>query len=78
MTAAAATLRRLVGPTRVGELLLPTLVLLVSRGSASAASFSTLLELPLPESPQPQPEPPSCLSSGTRVTAADPSKAGNP
>lgn len=52
-----AGLRSTGGPTRVGELLLPAVVLLVSRGPMSAATFSTLLVSP--------PEPP-----GTRVTAA--------
>ena len=62
---AAACLRPSGGPTRVGELLLPTLVVLVSRGPASAASFSTLLP-----SPPPHLKTRSCPSPGTRVTAS--------
>ncbi len=48
-------------PTRVSELLLPTILCLLSRGPESATSFSSLLR-PQPEAGE-RPEP------GTRVTA---------
>ncbi len=74
-------LRPTSAPTRVAELLLPTVLTLLSRGPGTAASFSTLLP-PEPPGPgtrlaqrgtdpsRPHPEPPPQPSSGTRVTAA--------
>ncbi len=62
MTPTAANLRLTTAPTRVSELLLPTVISLLTRAPASAETFSTLL----------QPEPPSraCPPPGTRVTAS--------
>ena len=60
MTPAAHDLRPPSAPTRVSELLLPTVLSLLTRAPASAARFSTLL--------RPQPEPRTCPLPGTRVT----------
>jgi len=49
-------------PTRVAELLLPTVISLLVRGPASASAFSALLHT--------HPEPPAVPSPGTRVTAS--------
>ncbi|QKV77597.1 hypothetical protein [Amycolatopsis sp. Hca4] len=44
MTPAAVDLRPATAPTRVSELLLPTVLSLLSRNPESAAFFSTLLQ----------------------------------
>ena len=49
-------------PTRVSELLLPTILCLLSRGPQSATSFSRLLH--------PKQQPAECSVPGTRVTSA--------
>ncbi|WP_410593418.1 hypothetical protein [Amycolatopsis sp. lyj-23] len=78
MTPAAGDLRPTSAPTRVAELLLPTVLTLLSRGPATAASFSILLP-PQPTAPGTRlaqqgtgvpsgPPPKSWPSSGTRVT----------
>ncbi len=59
MTPAAHDLRPTSTPTRVSELLLPTVLSLLTRAPASAARFSTLL--------RPQPEPRACPLPDTRV-----------
>jgi hypothetical protein len=46
----ARNLRPASTPTRVSELLLPTVISLLTRGPASAATFSTLLQ-PRPDTP---------------------------
>jgi len=65
-------------PTRVGDLLLPTILTLAGRGPVSAANFLTLLASP-PNPQRPPATPATALlaqgphhpspSSGTRVTA---------
>ncbi|WP_155848891.1 hypothetical protein [Amycolatopsis vancoresmycina] len=63
---APACLRPPSRPVTVGELLLPTVLHLTTRGSRSAASFSTLLA----SSPGPGSSPAGPASrAGTRVTA---------
>jgi hypothetical protein len=59
MSPAAHDLRATSAPTRVSELLLPTVLSLLTRAPASAARFSTLL--------RPQPEPRACPLPGMRV-----------
>ncbi len=61
MTGTATDLRPTSAPTRVSELLLPTVISLLARAPAGAATFSTLLR---------RPERHACPPPGTRVTAS--------
>ncbi|MEU5262464.1 hypothetical protein [Amycolatopsis sp. NPDC021455] len=65
----AADLRPPGGPIRVGELLLPTVLILASRGPVSAENFLALLTAPVPR-------PRSGASRSTRVTAGHRSHNG--
>lgn len=59
MTTTPGGLRTTGAPTRVADLLLPTLIGLLTRAPAGAAAFSTL---------QPEQEPPASTRPATHVT----------